>query len=641
MKTTAGLISIFLLFSLLYAGEYPRYIEYSFKKYTPIRETDDEIAHYFSEIKRIQDEDISAAVKNYQKFINKYYASKCVQSDSKDINIPVFREVFSIIMHNELLLSEYRKLYESTAQESFMHASRVQDIKEMEKIVQFYFPTVHGLRAAFFLATYYLDHGDLDRALYYTDILQRSPFAGKASEKIISAIVSLKEFSGSGNGKFSLESINTVQPEWIGGVSISTVYPGEIDSFLDTALVYPLVFSRDYVYVNTGSNVYAYHVSSGKHGWLPDTYHTVQTSSIFKPEGIITLDQAAIEDIRKEGVPRHEQFIYENRFYVRYERDFPVGRIYHHNKTVTAALNKPEHDNVIVIFDAENGAVLEKISGEYMRSLLNKRGEDVSRGNPYLSFAPCLSGEHLFLALYMVLEDSEERCFLIDYNISTRNVEWSRNLYNVRIKPFADVQKPMECVVMLAGSYVIVFSFTGYIGVSASFDGSLVWDRLLLPEAISEWQKHEMIKVSYFIPVITERDIIIEGEYKKELTCLSIKTGKIKWKISAGEPLWGIPVRTGIIAALHKGDNTVLIKLDHASGTVEWEFNGVSRFPGYVHDDTVICSTSTHVLAIDVESGKLIKKVKLERCGLPGRVYIHDSRLYIVNSSGVYVYGPE
>ena len=98
-----------------------------------------------------------------------------------------------------------------------------------------------------------------------------------------------------------------------------------------------------------------------------------------------------------------------------------------------------------------------------------------------------------------------------------------------------------------AGPYLCVFSYTGYVGVFNASNGSLIWQRFLLPEHAGQSRQKRVPFV--FLPLVAPGHVIIEGPLKGQITAYDIASGKAKWEAFPGEPVWAFYTEKGLICA--------------------------------------------------------------------------------------------
>jgi outer membrane protein assembly factor BamB len=565
-------------------------------------------------IMEIRGEDVSAAVKNYQKFIEKYADRPTPKDDSF---VSVRSKVILILLSDKELLAEYGKQFSPAAEESFKKASKDNDLKLMEQIVEKYYPAKVSVKAVAYLAAYHLDHGELGQAQYHLDMLQSSPFKEERFGKMRSTIISLlgKQKDSAKVKEFPLAALKTEKPVWIGGVTVSTVYPEDIASFKLGPVIYPVLYGKGKIIVNSGKDVYCYDASTGRHLWKPGPYHEVRTLSIFKGD-MIPVERVFPSEDNTANVA------------------FPAGALRIGKGSVTATLNKLKKTTSIIMFDLATGKATNEISSPVLVDLLNLKGERLSWGKPEICYWPAIETGKIYIGLKYVSRKREE-CFVVSYSVKEKKVVWTRKVYEASVRYSGLESFPFECSVQKAGPYVSVFSYTGYIGVFNGHDGKLIWERALLPESISSGRAPDMKR--YFKPIVTPEYIVIEGVGKNTLTCFDIAKGSLKWKAEVGMPVWGLPVKNGIICAVEHEGAMKLVRLDPNSGKTKWEYAGVSIYPGQRRGDNIFCTDKENVLKINLESGKCMEKVQLKNCVFPGKVVVGDL-LYIINTGGIFAY---
>ncbi|MFC1479033.1 PQQ-binding-like beta-propeller repeat protein [Planctomycetota bacterium] len=571
---------------------------------------DKEIEEYFTKISEIRGKDISAAVKNYQKFIRKFGSRVC---KSDDMFTTVTRKVHRLLCRDQELLEEYRRQFGPTALEGFKKARAGTDISLMEQNVRLYLPAEYGINAVSFLASYYLDHGSLDKALLYMDMLRCCEIKEKDYKPMRKTLLDL--VTGKDQKKtqrdFTFKNLNTERPSWIGGIVLSTVYPEEVKKFRPTKIVYPVLFREGRVIVNTGQDIYCYDEITGKHVWKPGPYHKARTASIFRGDVI--------------GTSRPKP----NPYFISY----PAGTLAAKNGKVAASINKTEKATRVAVCRFSSGKMIDEISGESLADLMKMKGIKLSWGRPDIGFMPWIENDIAYIGIRYIPRKREQG-FLAAYSFSEKKLLWVTETYEARFTYRSEFDHP-ESLVCKAGPYLAVFSYTGYVGVFNVFDGSLIWQRFLLPDQVGQIQKKSDPRI--FLPIAVPGYVIIEGPLKSHLTAYDIASGSIRWTAGPGDPLWAFYTEKGLICAVRKDEAVSLVNIDLSTGAIKWEYTGISPFPGCRAGEYMFCSDEKNVLKINLENGSVAEKVQLKGCMFPGRIFVTD-RLFVVNTAGIFAY---
>jgi len=572
---------------------------------------DKEIEEYFTKIRKIRTKDISSAVKNYQKFIRKYGSRVC---KNKDIYITVARKVHMLLRSDQELLEEYRRQFGPTAFEGFKKARAAADIPLMKKNGYLYFPAEYGENAVLFLASYYLDHGQLDRALEYTDILRSFGTGSRETELMRNTIYDLlaRRRDSEAVSDITLKDIDTEQPAWIGGVALSTVYPEQAERLRRSSLVYPILVRGGRVIVNTGLDIYCYDSITGRHMWKPGPFHRIRTVSLFAG------DSVAVRRMKPDqNMPV-----------------FPVGTLAADKGQAAAAINKSENPTCIAVCSLSSGKLTDEITGDSLAELMKMKGIKLAWGRPEIGSMPCIENDTAYICLRYI-HRKREQGLLAAYSLSEKNLLWVTEIYETRFRYPAVYDHP-ESIVRKSGPYLTVFSFSGYIGVFNAFDGSLLWQRFLF-EKDTEPVSGRPGKQTIFIPAVVQGLSIIEGPLSGQITAYDTATGRIAWQASLGKPVWAVSGGKSLICAAEEEGTIQCTCIDISTGSVQWKFSKVSSFPGCRAGDYLFCSDGERVLKIDIRSGSVAEQVRLKGCTFPGRILV-SARLFVVNSSGVFAY---
>lgn len=573
-----------------------------------------EMEEYFFRIREIEKKDISVAVRNYQKFIRKYGSHMCLHNG---VYVTVARKVHTLLYNNPDLLSEYRKQFGPTGMEGFEKARTSADITCMEQNARLYFPSEYGAESVSYLASYYLDHGNLDRALMYIDMLRYFNLHSSMHDAMRAAIFDLL-MGGYGSpqkGDLLLKDLNTEQPVWIGGVALSTVYPRDVSAFRSAPLVYHLALQGERVIVNTGRDIYCYDEKTGRHMWKPGPFHQVRMTSLLRGDVIRT--SKVPSGSRKVFIPR-------------------AGSLALYEDKVAAALNPAEKDETcIVVCRFSSGKPVDEISGDSLADLLKIKGIELSWGKYELGLMPWFEDGLAYISMRYTRRDREQ-AFLCAYSFAEQKMVWASEMYETGLR-HSKSSNASESIVKKYGPYVMVFSFAGYIGVFNAVDGSLVWQRFLVfPDTGGAGETRGSFS-NWFIPLIGPGLCIIEGPLKDQITAYSTVSGTVAWQVRTGKPVWGLYTEKGLIYAADTDGTIDLMNIKWSTGEITWKYSGASSFPGSRSGPWLFCAGKEKVLKIDLDSGKCAEQIKLEGCVYPGSITVSD-KLFLVNTAGIFVY---